>query len=164
MKTISILFAALLSLPFATVSRGADPTPVGYYLRVYLMMYSGRPDPYFVVSEPKEIAELTAMLNGLPLNAALDKLPVWPNPNSFGHVGLLIEGMSPGAMGHELVLLQVVILGRDVEVRSRKPETDLGSPEFRLDGNGALEERLLNMAAARKVIHPLLLEKIRKGR
>ena len=163
MKTISILFAALLSLPFATVSRGADPAPAGYYLRVTLQMFSGRPDPYFVVSEPKEIAELTAMLNGLPLNAAFAKETVWPNPNSFGHVALRIDGMSPGAMGHELIL-SVFIHGRDVEVRSRKPETGMGSPEFRLDGNGALEERLLNEAAARRVITPAVLERIRKGR
>jgi hypothetical protein len=163
MKTISILFAALLSLPFATVSRGADPTPAGYYLRVTILMFSGRRDPYFVVSEPKEIAELTAMLNGLPLNAAPDKEPVRPNPKGSGYVGLRIDGMSPGAEGHELVS-SVFIHGRAVEVSNRKPEGGMGSPEFRFDGNGALEERLLNEAAARWVIHPLVLEKIRQGR
>lgn len=116
-------------------------------LHVSIVLFSGRPDPKFVITDPKEIAEILGSVRALPRHALLNSASSLPHP-MFGFRGVIIQNFS--AQSPELGFLHVY--GNDVETIERLAPSMLPVKGFRLDYTGTLQQRLMSMAQARGVI------------
>lgn len=149
MKTI-FRFLLVLALAGASLTAHANVLPKPEPgLHVSVVLFSGRPDPKFVITDPREIAEILAAVRGFPRHASLDSTSALPHP-MFGFRGVIIQNFS--AQSPELGFLHVY--GNDVEMLERlSPSlTVLPLRSFRFDAGGSLQQRLMNMAQARGVI------------
>lgn len=155
----------------------AAPSTVPTSLQVEVLIYSGRPNPVFTITDPAEINEITALVNAMPKNSATDTRS--PSDQSvLGYKGIVVGNLSAASPDLEsmVVIRSNVHVKRKSSAQAKAPQVQSAaassataaaapaasaeSSEFRLDGGNILENRLLGMARNRGVINDALLTHI----
>jgi hypothetical protein len=165
MKKYLVYISALLLICSLKMSAESAQTP--NVLHVEVLIFSGRPNPVFTITDPSEIQEITALANGLPRHTtAVAKSS--EEQAVLGYRGIAIENLS--TIAPELQSLVVnrssVQLNRKTAPQAKAAQSDAASSatlsvnEQRLDSAVTLQNRLLGMARSRGVINDALLEHI----
>lgn len=145
-------------------------------LQVEVLIYSGRPNPVFTITDPAEIQEITSLVNVMPKNSSTDvKSPV--DQPVLGYQGIVVGNLSATAPDLDSVVVKRanVHVKRKASAQAKAPQVQsmtaatataaapaasAESSEFRVDGGNLLENRLLSMARTRGVINDALLSHI----
>jgi hypothetical protein len=130
-----LLFAALASMTFAA----RPDVPKGFEVEV--LLYSGRPNPTFVVTDEAEIRSLVALARTLPASASAAA-----NPAALGYHGLKLRNRSAVATDIDAIDVR----GSAVAITA----AGATHPELHGDATGALEKRLLALAQAHGALPP----------
>jgi hypothetical protein len=131
----------------------AAETPAGTSgLTIQVLIYSGRPDPLFVIRDPAQIAKLKQLLDQAAPDQAADAAKSIL-PSVLGYKGFLI--LNPGALGG---------LPREVAVFQQRVQTRDGGSRRVLSDNGAIESFLAGEAERSKALDARALEILRTGR
>jgi hypothetical protein len=160
MKKYTLYLAALLAMISPAIS--ADQKPEA--LQVEVLIFSGRPNPVFIVSDPAEIREIVSLAESLPGSPeAKASHPI------LGYNGIVVENLST-----TLPDVQQFKVGRgDIDIvrkpgaQSRKAAptaTDASQAKVRRDGANSLETRLLSLARSKGAIDDRLLEHINRSK
>lgn len=124
-------------------------------LRAEILLFSGRPDPVFIVDDPRTVNDILSALKRLPADRMFRGDTV--APSRLGYKGVLVESASPAIMESESFL----VYHRDVEIDRMD---DGAAAQFRFDGSAALENLLLKIAERQGVIDRRLLGSIKAAR
>lgn len=165
MKTYRYYFAALLAIFSSTVF--SQPVRDTNALQVEIMIFSGRPNPVFTVTNPAEIREIMSLVNGLPRPSSYATGSA-ASPSGLGYQGIVVRNRSN--VGSELESFVVnranVQFTRSQALGSKGKATDnvLAAPEARVDSSAALERRLVALAQSKGVIDEALVAHINSGK
>ncbi|MFI5360387.1 MAG: hypothetical protein ACHQ49_00335 [Elusimicrobiota bacterium] len=149
------------------VAMSADNEPAKG-LQVEVLVFSGRPNPVFTVTDPKEIQELLNDVEALPGNKGFKGASV--TPSRLGYKGILVRNQS----GEDQEVAAFVVHGKDLEI---KPAASVKSAarDFRVDaaagvrssgetGKESIERRLLELGREKGALDANLLGAISAGR
>lgn len=147
------ILALVLALAAAARSGAANDPPAGASgLTVQILLYSGRPDPLFTITDPARIAQIQQLFaQTKPDPTAGDRKTVLPS--ILGYKGVLI--LNPGGLGG--LPRTIAVYHGNVEVR------DGGGPRF-LTGGAALEGAMIDQAIQKNVIDPRAAEILKAER
>jgi len=147
-----VIYLALLAFALLAASGSASDPPAGAHgLTVQVLLYSGRPDPLFTITDDARMAQLRQLLGqAAPDPAAGDRKTVLPS--ILGYKGILID--NPGGLGG--LPHRIAVYHGNVEVRD-------GATRF-LTGGGALEGFLIDEAVQSKALDPRAVELLRAER
>jgi hypothetical protein len=159
MKKLFVSFVLFFNF-IAFVS--AQPSTATTGLRVEVMVFSGRPNPVFTITDPAQIREILSLADTMPQSTdgrAAQK-------QGLGYRGIAVTNLSSDASKVETLK----VYRSAVEIK-RKPDTSAknatatsagdAATEARSDNGKALETRLLAMAVSRGVIEQRLLDQIK---
>jgi CTP-dependent riboflavin kinase len=129
-----------LALP-VRAQNAASQQPV---LIAHLLIYSGLPDPKFVITDQAYISNFFNSLNALPVNPNFTSQSSTVVPSILGYKGIYIENFSNSAPD----IVSVVIYGANVEIRRRQQAAANGAvvaplKEFHRDSTSAPNEASL---------------------
>lgn len=144
-----ILTVAGLALMLSARLDGQTPAQVAppQGLVVHLMVYSGIPDPYYVISDSATIASILGAVNGLPGNSAFTSQSQSVVPGILGYKGFHVVNFS----GTYPNIASFNVYGRNLEIR--RPSGEQYVRDFHLDVSGApVEAQLFSMAHSNGVI------------
>jgi hypothetical protein len=152
MLRLAALAIALLAASACAASGSANDPPAGASgLTIQVLLYSGRPDPLFTITDAARMTQIQQLLaQAKPDPAAGDKKTVLPS--ILGYKGMLI--LNPGALGG--LPRTIAVYRGAVEVR------DGGAPRF-LTGGGELESFLVGEAIRSKALDERAIEMLRSA-
>jgi len=144
--------AIVLALVACARSGSANDPPAGASgLTVQVLLYSGRPDPLFAITNPARIAQVQQLLaQAKPDPAAGDRKTVLPS--ILGYKVVLV--LNPSGLGG---------LPKTIAVYHGNVEVHDGGTRF-LTGGAALEGALIDEAIQRNVVDPRAVEILRAER
>jgi hypothetical protein len=147
MKTSTRLLAAGAALLVAACASSPGASRPDNMARATLMIYSGRPNPDFVLT-PEELARVTELFGAARANPAFKEATVLAP--ILGYQGILLEN------GARVAGLPATMLvrGEDVEARD-------GQARFLKDPGATLEHYLLDQAVAHKTVTREELDAVR---
>jgi hypothetical protein len=150
MIRLAVLALALSAL--GAVSGSANGSPAGASgLTVQVLLYSGRPDPVFAITDAARIAQIQQLLaQAKPDPAAGDRKTVLPS--ILGYKGVLV--LNPAGLGG--LPRTIAVYHGNVEVRD-------GATRF-LTGGGALEGFLIDEAIQSKALAQRAVDLLRAER
>ena len=165
-KYLIYIFASLLTM---SPKMSAAPTTDPSALQVEILIFSGRPNPVFTITDPAEIKEITALVNSLPKNSAAGAKALTDQPPALGYRGIAVGNLSKASPDLEsfVVNRSNVQLNRKVipSAKISPSQTASAAPaetgELRVDGASILENRLLASARSRGVIDDALVSHIK---
>lgn len=158
MKKYSLYLAVILG--FLSPSMSAETIPEA--LRVEVLIFSGRPNPVFVVSDPAEIREIIALADSLPAQSQDAKAS---HPR-LGYNGILVENLStttPDVQRFKVGRGEIDIV-RKPDAQARKAASDASQAKARRDGATSLESRLLSLARTKGALDDKQLERINRDK
>jgi hypothetical protein len=149
---LALLAFALLAFGACAASGSANDPPAGASgLTVQVLLYSGRPDPLFAITDATRIAQVRQLLGqAKPDPAAGGRKTVLPS--ILGYKGVLI--LNPAGLGG--LPRTIAVYHGNVEVRD-------GATRF-LTGGGALEGFLLDEAVQSNALDRQAVELLRAER
>lgn len=145
----SFFISILISVFFLTslaVSVGAQEEEAG--LKVTILLFSGRPNPTYMIKEQDLVNKLRTLLESSIKNEKFEKSTVIPS--ILGYNGIVIENRMkiPGLPP------QLSVYKGNIEAKNKKKE-------FMIDEGGKLEDFLVNEALKRGLIDERALKFIR---
>jgi|GEM_PF-655488 len=174
------LFCLVSLLPFLSFSVNAQTPVAPNALRVELLMFSGRPNPVFTITDPAEIRDLTARVNALPKNSIAAAAQTADFP-VLGYQGIVVRNMSAASPELDSILVRRsnVRINRKAGPQAKAAQAQAASvssagasasaapaaaaaepSELRVDGGNALENHLLSLARNRGVLDDALMNHI----
>lgn len=158
MKRLLLSVLALFLAATASTMAAPEKSPPDQ-LVVEVLIFSGRPNPVFVVTDPREIRELTALAGALPARSP-NSAERAAAPAQLGYRGIAVKNRSVANADVD----SFVVHRSQVQVKrkfaAQAKSTAEAAPEQRVDGNQALERRLLQLARAKGAIDDRLLAAI----
>lgn len=161
MKHYFVKCAFLIAGTFSAVM-GAQAGETMKALKVEMMVYSGRPNPTFLITDKQQIKEILALAKSLPKNKAVkDGESALPEPK-LGYQGFVVTNRS--AIAPEV--RGFVVNGSAVQLElmpagSAKGASKVGAEQAALvDTAAALESKLMQHVKAERIVDDELLESI----
>jgi hypothetical protein len=153
MKLASTLLTVFLA--FVTIAGAAEPMPPAKAetLEVEILVFSGRRNPTFVITDPAVIREITNGVKALSAHPTLKTNGSLGNPGRLGYRGIRLRNGS--SVNSDLEWFTV--FRSAVEVVNKAAN----SKEFRVDAAAALERRLIKMAEEKKLMDDVVLEHVK---
>lgn len=129
-------------------------------LKVELLVYSGRPNPTFVVTDAKEIKEILSLANAIPRKKSFAGDSNLQIEGKLGYQGFLVTNNSD--LNSELKTF--FVRGNNVQMELISGSKALGKTAVEqataVDSNTRLESKLLNSAKANGIADEKLLKVI----
>lgn len=160
-----LVYGFILLLGFS-LKMSAAPATGPSAMQVEILIFSGRPNPVFTLTDPTEIKEITALVSALP-KAPAARATAGTTDSVLGYRGIAVENRSMIApeLGSLLVNRSQVQLTRKAAPSAQTASaTPVDASEVRLDGGAALENRLLTLARKHGAIDDALLSHITSGK
>lgn len=155
MKLFSIMLG-LFASSVAAVGAESTATEKVNALQVEILVFSGMPDPRFLITDPALIKEIMDLVNVLPAHPTLKGKDAISPKGRLGYRGIRIENVSSANTGIEWFS----VFRSNVEI-VKKGAT---AKEFRADAGVALERRLIQMAEEKKVMPSHVLLHVKSGK
>lgn len=154
----TLIVCATLSLPL----KGTDTGELNNIdrLHVTLVIFSGRPNPTFLITGSHAISMIAGESSRLPAHPTLnDDQPV-KRPN-IGYNGFIVENLSKVAPN----LQALHVYRSNIQLIKRSQEQPITfTKEMRIDEAQAIEALLIEIGKTQGVITPTLAKEIEKGR
>ena len=148
---VLLAFAILVAGACGTDGAASDPPAGASGLTVQVLLYSGRPDPLFAITDNARMVQIRQLLGqAQPDPGAGDRRTVLPS--ILGYKGILID--NPGGLGG---------LPRTIAVYHGRVEIRDGTTRF-LTGGSALEGFLIDEAIQSKALDQRAVELLRGER
>jgi len=147
-------FKYIISILFMATAAYAEVTPALY---VELLIYSGRPNPTLLITDPKIIQEVTGLVKTNPENSGFAKGTV--TPAKLGYRGFAVENLS--TVNSEIEAFSVY--GSDIEVKEKSAPTERRKG-FRKDKRGVLEQKLIRLLEEKGLVSPELMSAIKNAK
>lgn len=155
-------FSLVLFLSLAGLVNAQSSATDG--LRVEVMVFSGRPNPVFVVTDPAQIREILSLVDTMPQTANADGRSV--AKQGLGYRGIAVTNLSGDASG--VAAITVYRSGVEVKRKSITPAKNAAAKisggaaaEVRSDAMRALETRLLALAVSRGALDQRVVDQIK---
>jgi len=148
-----IAIIAIISIFIAGVIMEAQGTnkPVKGF-KVTILIYSGRPNPTFMITDENLIKKIESSLKSMPKNSAFKGETV--SPSILGYNGILVENLSDLAPNLESFL----VFQSNVELKNKKP-SETGVTKEILEGTASgLQEMLIREAQTQGAIDQKLVD------
>jgi hypothetical protein len=135
-------------------------------LKVEVLVYSGRPNPVFVVSDPKEVKEILSLAKSLPANKSLKAGESGMPESKLGYQGMIVTNTT--LLNPEI--RSFVVNGAAVQLAVATPtatKTGAQAPvatAARLDPQTSLESKLLAVGKESGIVDEKLLEFIENSK
>lgn len=140
-------------------------------LQAEILIFSGRPNPTFIISDPAEIREILGAAAALPQKSALGAGDEAAEKSSLGYRGIVVTNLSATAPEVKSMVVSRTAVQITRTPAAAKPgnrtatSAAIGATiERRTDRSSALENRLLQTALKQKAIDPGLLAAITSQR
>lgn len=133
--------------------RGVEESVRKHALNVSVLVFSGRPNPSFVITDSAVIEEITDALKQLPAHPTLRDNASIGQPGQLGYRGFRVENTSMFATD----IASFSVYRSDVEVL--KPGAII--KEFHVDAAAAIERRLIELAETRNIMAENVLAHIK---
>jgi hypothetical protein len=159
MKKFALSLAALLVMVSPAMS--AEKTPEA--LQVEILIFSGRPNPVFVVSDPAEIREIITLADSLPASGPASKT----NQSKLGYTGIVVENLSttrPDVQRFKVGHGEIDVVRKTNAATPKDAMADAAQAKARADGANSLETRLLSLARSKGAIDDRLVEHIKRSK
>jgi hypothetical protein len=127
-------------------------------LKVTIMIYSGRPDPTFMITDGNTIQKIEKLLSTLPKNEKYNDPKETVSPNVLGYNGILVENFSDFMPDLEYI----VVHHANIELKNKNVTENTKIKEFRSDNSKNFEDTLLQEALTHGCINQKLAENIKK--
>lgn len=169
MKLYQLCLAAL-SLAIAPYMSAQSPSS-SQALQVEILIFSGRPNPVFTVTDPAEIREIISLVKGLPAPSATSAITAESRP-ALGYQGIAVKSstkVTPDADAF-VVHRSTVRLARTAPSTSQAGTSGSSAAvpavneEVRTDSSTALERRLLTLAQGHGAIDSAVFAYITSGK
>ena len=167
MKRYSLYLTAFLAM--ITSAMSADTAKKPDAIQVEVLIFSGRPNPVFTITDPAEINEIMSLANNLPSPAvgAANQKAAAP---ALGYRGIAVENLSTTLPDVQAFTVHRghVQLHRKQNPQAKPAASDPASSgqatstDARNDGSAALETRLLNLAHTRGAIDDRVFDHINR--
>jgi hypothetical protein len=125
--------------------------PADRPLAVELLIYSGRPNPTFVIIDGKTVREILAMANNLPVDKASAGGAAALPPSRLGYQGFRVH-TEAATLPHRDAFLVFHATVQLVAVAGSKPAC-----AHRIDARVALEGKLVALAKSARIVDDSLL-------
>lgn len=164
------LFALVLSVSFSVA---AEPTAPAESLQIEIMIFSGRPNPVFIVDDPAEIRDILGTVRSLPQTPAALAKDSSASAPVLGYRGITVRNLSRTASDVKSLVVNrsSVKVTRDNLASTKANSTtnaaaadNLAMTEIRTDSATSLENKLLELARRRGAIDPNLVAAINSQR
>ncbi|MFT3870317.1 MAG: hypothetical protein QM715_17855 [Nibricoccus sp.] len=159
-KLFFSLFLIVSALPTMNAQNSASPAA----LRVEILVFSGRPNPVFTLTDPAQIDNILATAEALPSSQAASSTAT--ERPTLGYTGIRVTNLSVNRAS-----IQDMQVGRAGVRINRKPAAlgkaaaaRVNPPEVRNDATGALETQLLALARDHGAIDDHLLARLKKAK
>ncbi len=142
----------------------AMPATAPERLEVEIMIYSGRPNPTFTITDMAEIREILGAAKAFPRAPSAAAAPSHPK---LGYRGIVVANRSSVSVDLERFTVErstVLLTGAARASSVPGVAAATSATEARFDGSAALEQRLLAIAEGRGVLAPAALAHIRSRR
>lgn len=129
-------------------------------LEVRILIYSGRQNPTFMITDDTRLKEIESMLNNTDAADKFSKSTVIPS--RLGYAGVVVF-----RKGDPDVLSDVesfAVYAGYIEVKNKSIDTKSDNKKFYVDEGSVLENYLLDQALAEKAINQELYDLINKDR
>lgn len=165
LKVISLYIAGLLGFS-AVGAVGDQNTPaalVTQSLTVEVLIYSGRPNPAFTITDPGEIREISALIEGLPKAGTAGASSSKSAPK-LGYQGIAVRShyqALPSLESFSVRHTQIDVFRSATSVRAASVAIEPASKAAELiDAPKRLETRLLELAKAKGALTEALAKHI----
>ena len=158
-KHLAIRCIALLTL-ISGFAISAEPTSKEDLLLVEISIFSGRPNPKFLITDPLIIREIMEFAGDvLPKHPTLKDDDENAAPSGgLGYSGFLIENVS--SLAPEVESIWVYRANVLLHKRSTKNPTGKLTNDFRIDADVKLEQRLIRFLKEKKIVKETLIREI----
>jgi hypothetical protein len=146
--SISVITMVLMIL--TAVSGNAQEMGEGKGLKVTILLYSGRPDPTYIVNDKETIEQLRTLISAAKPNEKFEKYTVIPS--ILGYRGIIVD--NPTKISGIPVFVAVYKGNMEVKDEGRR---------FLIDEGSVVENLLLKTAIEKRVIEERMLGRMKKG-
>jgi hypothetical protein len=147
------LFTAVIALiAFTGVTGSAQEEKGKKGLQVTLLLYSGRPNPTYILEDKESIVKFKQLIGKTKAHEKFEKTTVIPSV--LGYNGIMVENLG---MTVEQFPASMNIYKGNVEVKDDRKK-------FMRDEGNEIEDFLLNKAMERKVIDEKTIRKIKAAK
>jgi hypothetical protein len=153
----SFYFFSLLVFSLMLMSAGSAFAAES--LRVEVLVFSGRPNPAFTITDPVVIHEILSQANSLPAHPSVTAKDAGEK-SILGYRGIVVSNVSATSSD-----VKSLVVNRSKIQLNRKglaPSKAGTVSEARLDNGSALENRLLGLARSKGVIDDRLFARLQK--
>jgi hypothetical protein len=158
----NLFFSFILIVGALSTMNAQNPTPPAG-LRVEILVFSGRPNPVFTITDPIQIDGVIAAAEALPsseaASSAAAERPV------LGYRGIKVTNLSVDRSSVQAMQVNrtgVRIHRKSIASAKNTAAASSSAPEARSDATGALEAQLLTLARDHGVVDDRLLAHIKQ--
>ncbi|MGE5341162.1 MAG: hypothetical protein ACM3SY_06735 [Candidatus Omnitrophota bacterium] len=149
MKHLILVVAIVVGISWGIVMNAQDDPGAANGLKVTILIFSGRPNPTFMITDPVLIDQLTRTVSHLPKDGK-------PTPPVLGFNGILVENFSKRMPD----LQSFLVKHSSIELKN-KNITGGERGELRQDSNLDLQETLLEYARKEGLIDEKIIDLIK---
>lgn len=142
-------FVAIVLMIMATAAPSAEPTDG---LQVTILIFSGRPNPTFVLTDKAVLTQLKTLFKTIPVNDKFRAATI--TPSILGYNGILVEAQ--GKMSK--LPNRFLVYKENIEIEGIQQKT------FLIDSNHVVEDLLLNYALEQKILDQKMSDLIKSKR
>ena len=130
--------------------------------KVTFLMYSGREDPYFIISADNQLEQIKAIMSKSMATKVDDVMEIRQASHpKLGYMGILIESITPDGKAYD----NFIVNGADIELISQKPSANMAQQQgfsaadaenlrfFLYDDSRSLEHYLFELAEQQGVLN-----------
>lgn len=148
---ISVLALLFVTITSDQINAQAKEMAGGKGLKVTILLFSGRPDPNYLLDDKNAIEQLKTLINTAKTNDKFEKSTVIPS--ILGYKGIVMDNQTKVSG----IPSFVAVYKGNIEVKD-------GGKRFLIDEAGALEKLLLDMAIEKGVIDEKVLKRMKSGK
>lgn len=157
-NAINVVFALVIIFVLSVTMVAQDvnqPGKASKGLKVTVMIYSGRPNPTFMITDKDVIEKIKKSLTDMPNNSKVKEDTV--SPAVLGYKGILVENFSDEMIDTESFL----VFHSNVEVKS-KQAAESTEKNMKEDNSLGLQDMLIREAQNRNAIDQKMIDQIYK--
>jgi hypothetical protein len=154
-----VAFAMVVIFPWSGMMEAQKTSDAKEGLEVTIHVFSGRPNPVFVISDEEKLKEFEELVNKSKVHEGFDKSTVIPS--ILGYNGIVVKPVGEVTVLSDLEMLAVYHGTIEKKTKSVDGKDEVVTT-FLVDEGGAVEDFLLTLALAEGAIDQKIYDFIKK--
>ena len=155
-----IIFKLVLSIAGFCAANGAIAGELVKSLKIEILLFSGRPNPTFLVTDPVQMKEILNLAKKLPQNKSIKQDVIGQPEAKLGYQGFIVTNNSDVSSEIKSILVR----GVDVHTELIASSIVGGKTEVvkfaALDSSSSLENKLLSQAKSKGIVDEKIIKVI----